>query len=34
MSHYKNVMKNLKIENGKFKPDWPKGTKIEKPAGK
>jgi len=33
MSHYKNVMKNLKIQDGKFKPDWPKGTKVEKPRG-
>ena len=33
MSHYKNVMKNLKIKESKFKPDWPKGTKIEKPRG-
>ena len=31
LSRYKNVMKNLKIGDGKFKPDWPKGTKIEKP---
>ena len=31
ISRYKNVMKNLKIGDGKFKPDWPKGTKIEKP---
>lgn len=33
MSHYKNVMKNLKIQDSKFKSDWPKGTKIEKPRG-
>jgi len=33
MSHYKNVLKNLKIGDRKFKPDWPKGTKIEKPRG-
>ncbi len=33
MSHYKNVMKNLKIQDSKFKPDWPKGTKAEKPRG-
>jgi len=33
MSRYRNVMKNLKIGDGKFKPDWPKGTKIEKPRG-
>ena len=31
ISRYKNVMKNLKVGDGKFKPDWPKGTKIEKP---
>ncbi len=31
MSHYKNVMKNLKIADSKFKPDWPKGSKVEKP---
>ncbi|HWN75797.1 MAG TPA: outer membrane lipoprotein-sorting protein [Candidatus Udaeobacter sp.] len=31
VSRYKNVMKNLKIGDGKFKADWPKGTKIEKP---
>ena len=33
LSRYKNVMKNLKIGDGKFKPDWPKGTKVEKPRG-
>jgi outer membrane lipoprotein-sorting protein len=33
MSHYKNVLKNLKIGDSKFKPDWPKGTKVEKPRG-
>jgi len=32
MSHYTRVMKNLKLGDGKFKADWPKGTKIEKPA--
>jgi len=31
LSRYRKVMKNLKIGDGKFKPDWPKGTKIEKP---
>jgi len=31
ISRYKNVMKNLKIGDGKFKADWPKGTRIEKP---
>ena len=30
MSRYTKVMKNLKLGDGKFKPDWPKGTKIEK----
>ncbi len=33
MSRFKNVMKNLKIPESKFKPDWPKGTKVEKPRG-
>ncbi len=33
LSHYKNLMKNLKIQDGRFKPDWPKGTKVEKPRG-
>jgi outer membrane lipoprotein-sorting protein len=32
-SHYTKVMKNLKLGDGKFKPDWPKGTKVEKPRG-
>ena len=31
ISHYTKVMKNLKLGDGKFKADWPKGTKIEKP---
>ena len=31
MSRYKSVMKNLKIADSKFKADWPKGTKVEKP---
>ncbi len=31
ISRYKNVMKNLKIGDGKFKADWPKGTRVEKP---
>jgi outer membrane lipoprotein-sorting protein len=31
MSRYTKVMKNLKLGDGKFKPDWPKGTKVEKP---
>jgi len=33
MSHYTHVMKNLKIGDAKFKPDWPKGVKVEKPRG-
>jgi outer membrane lipoprotein carrier protein len=33
MSHYTHVMKNLKVSEGKFKPDWPKGTKVERPRG-
>jgi outer membrane lipoprotein-sorting protein len=33
LSHYTKVMKNLKLGDGKFKPDWPKGTKVEKPRG-
>jgi len=31
--HYTNVLENLKLGDGKFKPDWPKGTKVEKPRG-
>jgi outer membrane lipoprotein-sorting protein len=30
MSRFTKVMKNLKLGDGKFKPDWPKGTKVEK----
>lgn len=33
LSHYRNMMKNLKLNDSKFKPDWPKGTKVEKPRG-
>jgi outer membrane lipoprotein-sorting protein len=33
VSRYTKVMKNLKLGDGKFKPDWPKGTRIEKPRG-
>ena len=33
LSHYTSLKKNLKIEDGKFKPDWPKGVKVEKPRG-
>ena len=31
MSHYTHVMKNLKIGDGRFKPDWPKSVKVERP---
>ena len=31
--HYKNVMKNLKLADVRFKPDWPKGTQKVKPRG-
>ncbi len=33
LSRYRNLMKNLKIQDSQFKPDWPKGTKVEKPRG-
>jgi outer membrane lipoprotein-sorting protein len=33
LSHYTHVMKNLKLGDGKFKPDWPKSVKVEKPRG-
>lgn len=33
LSRYKNIMKNLKVGDSRFKPDWPKGTKVEKPRG-
>ncbi len=33
LSHYTHVMKNLKIIDAKFKPDWPKGVRVEKPRG-
>jgi outer membrane lipoprotein-sorting protein len=33
MSRYSKVIRDLKLGDGKFKPDWPKGTKIEKPRG-
>lgn len=33
LSHYVHVMKNLKIPDAKFKPDWPKGVKVERPRG-
>jgi outer membrane lipoprotein-sorting protein len=31
ISKYTNVLENLKINDSKFKPIWPKGTKVEKP---
>lgn len=33
LSRYRNMMKNLKVNDSRFKPDWPKGTKVEKPRG-
>ncbi len=33
LSHYTHVMKNLKISDAKFKPNWPKSVKVEKPRG-
>ena len=33
ISKYTNVLENLKIGDSKFKPDWPKGTKVEKHSG-
>ena len=33
ISKYTNTLENLKIGDSKFKPDWPKGTKVEKPRG-
>ncbi len=33
LSHYTHVMKNLKISDAKFKPDWQKGVREEKPRG-
>jgi outer membrane lipoprotein-sorting protein len=30
LSRYKNMMNNLKVGDSRFKPDWPKGTKVEK----
>ncbi len=33
LSHYTHIMKNLKIGDAKFKPDWPKSVKVEKPRG-
>lgn len=31
LSHFIHLMKNLKIPDAKFKPDWPKSVKVEKP---
>jgi outer membrane lipoprotein-sorting protein len=31
--HYTNLMKNLKISDSKFKPDWPKDANHVKPRG-
>jgi outer membrane lipoprotein-sorting protein len=31
--HYSNLMKNLKLGDVKFKPNWPKGTQKIKPRG-
>jgi len=31
--HYKNMMKNLKLGDVKFKPDWPKSVQKIKPRG-
>lgn len=31
--HYSNIMKNLKINEARFKQDWPKGASHEKPRG-
>ena len=31
LSHYTHLMKNLNIGDSKFKPDWPKSVKVEKP---
>jgi len=33
LSHYTHVMKNLKISDARFKPDWPRNIKVEKPRG-
>jgi outer membrane lipoprotein-sorting protein len=30
LSRYKNMLKNLKMADSRFKPDWPKGTKVDK----
>lgn len=31
--HYSNMMKNLKIPDSRFKPDWPKNVQKVKPRG-
>ncbi len=31
--HYSNLMKNLKIPDSRFKPDWPKNAQKVKPRG-
>jgi outer membrane lipoprotein-sorting protein len=31
--HYRNLMKNLKVSDSKFKQDWPKGVNRIKPRG-
>jgi outer membrane lipoprotein-sorting protein len=33
LTHYTNLMKNLKISDEKFKQDWPKGVSRVKPRG-
>ena len=33
LTRYTKVLENLKLGDGKFKADWPKGTKVEKPRG-
>lgn len=33
LSHYSNMMKNLKISDSKFKQDWPKDASRVKPRG-
>jgi outer membrane lipoprotein-sorting protein len=33
LSHYTHLMKNLKLDDSKFKADWPRNATIEKPRG-
>ena len=33
LTHYTNLMKNLKLNDAKFKQDWPKGVSRVKPRG-